>query len=77
MEKCGGCKAEAKERIEIRESLALKITTQGGRVRTSRDIREVKRRNRNESVFTRPYGLRENAETAISCRGPGHARKKK
>ena len=27
--------------------------------------------------ITRPNGLRENAETAISCRGPGPARKKK
>ena len=30
-----------------------------------------------ENVFTRPIGLRENAETAISCRGPGPARTKK
>ena len=38
----------------------------------------VKRRiNRNENVFARPNGLRENAETAISCRGPGPARKKR
>ena len=38
----------------------------------------VKRRDRNEkNVFTRPNGLRENAENAISCRGPGPARKKK
>ena len=44
---------------------------------TSIDIREVKRRNRNENVFARPNGLRENADTAISVRGPGPARKKK
>ena len=42
-----------------------------------RDLREVKKRNRNENVFSRPNGLRENAETAISFRGPGPARKKK
>ena len=42
-----------------------------------RDIRGVKRRKRNENVFARPDGLRENAETAISGRGPGLARKKK
>ena len=47
---------------------------EGGGTRYSR---EVKRRNRNENVFARPNGLRENAETAISCRGPGPARKKK
>ena len=29
------------------------------------------------NVFVRPNGLRENAETAVSCRGPGPARKKK
>ena len=28
-------------------------------------------------MFARPIGLRENAETAISCRGPGPSRKKK
>ena len=44
---------------------------------TLRDLRGVKRRNRNESVLARHDGLRENAETAISCRGPGPARKKK
>ena len=37
----------------------------------------IKRRNRNENVFARPNGLREYPETAISCRGPGPARKKK
>ena len=41
-----------------------------------RDRRGVKRRNINENVFTQPNGLRENAETAISGRGPGLARRK-
>ena len=41
-----------------------------------RDVRGVKRRNRNENVSARPNGLLENAETAISCGGPGPARKK-
>ena len=36
----------------------------------------VRRKNMKDSVFE-PNGLRENAETAISCRGPGPARKKK
>ena len=49
---------------------------QGGRGGTFRDIGGVKRRNRNENVFARPNGLRENAETAISCRRPGPARKR-
>ena len=51
--------------------------TQGERGRTLRDLRGVKRRNRNENVSARPKGLREKAETAISCRAPGPARKKK
>ena len=42
-----------------------------------RDIRGVKRRDINENVFARPTGLRENAGNAISCRGPGPARKRK
>ena len=33
--------------------------------------------NRNENVFARPDGQREDAETAISCRRPGPARKKR
>ena len=44
---------------------------------TLRDLRGVQRRDRNENVFARPNGLSENVETAISCRGPGPARKKK
>ena len=50
---------------------------QGERGGTLKDLRGVNRRNRNGNVFARPNGLRENAETAISCRGPGPARKKK
>ena len=42
-----------------------------------RDIRKGKRRKWNENVFVRPNALRENAVTAISCRGPGSARKKR
>ena len=37
------------------------------------NLREVKRRDWNENVFTRPSGQRENVETVISCRGPGPA----
>ena len=42
-----------------------------------RDVRGVELRDRNENVFARPNGLRENAETALSCGGSGPARKKK
>ena len=33
-----------------------------------RDIRRVKRRDRDEKMFARSDGLRENAEATISCR---------
>ena len=42
-----------------------------------RDLWGVTGRSRNENVCARPNGLRENAETAISCMGPGPARKEK
>ena len=35
------------------------------------------RKHKNENVFARPNGRRENTETVISCRGPEPARKKK
>ena len=41
------------------------------------DVRGVEGRYWNEHVFALPSGLREKAETAISCRGPGPTRKKK
>ena len=41
------------------------------------DIRGVGGRYWNKNVSARPNGLREKAETASSCRGPGRARKKK
>ena len=50
---------------------------QGERGEALRDIRGVKGRYWNENVFARPNGLREKAETAISCRGPGPTRKKR
>ena len=49
----------------------------GEKGETLRDLRWVKKRDWNENVFALPNGLRENAETAISCRGPGPARKKR
>ena len=75
IEKFAGYKIEVKEKIEIRERLALRNKVK--EEEQLRDVRTVKRKNRNENVFARPNGLRENAETAISCRGPGPARLKK
>ena len=50
---------------------------QGERGGTLKRFTGVKRRNRNENVFARPNGLRENAESAISVRGPGPAERRK
>ena len=48
----------------------------GGIGETLGDIRGIKQRDSNENVFARP-NVRDNAETVISCGGPGSARKKK
>ena len=40
----------------------------GGIGKTFKDIRGIERRIRSENIFARPNGLRDNAETAISCR---------
>ena len=74
MEKFGGYKTEVNELVERGQRLALR-KVEGGK--HFRDIREVARRNWTENAFAWPNGLRENAETAVSCRGPGPARKKK
>ena len=37
------------------------------------DVRGIEGRDRDEKVFARPNGHRDNAETAISCRRPGPA----
>ena len=42
-----------------------------------RYLQGAERRNRNENVFARPNGLRENPEIVIPCRGPGPARTKR
>ena len=68
-------KTDTEERMERRERLALRNTVESEK--HFRDKWGVERRDRNENVFARPDGLRENAETAISRRGPGPARKKK
>lgn len=42
-----------------------------------RGIRGIRRRARDENVFDRLNGLREEAQACILCRGPGPARKQK
>ena len=61
--------------IERRERLTLRKNLKSEK--TLGDTRGITRRDRNEKVFARPNGLRENAEYAISCRGYGPAGKKK
>ena len=53
---------------------ATKQVERGGPLRY---IRRAKERDRNENIFAWPNGPPENAEIAISCKGPGPARKKK
>ena len=67
-EKYGRYKAEVEERIERRELLAPRTKVKSEK--DVRDIREIKRRDRNENVLliARPNGLRENANSTISCR---------
>ena len=66
---------ELTERRKKRERLAL--TNKVKEEEHLRDLRGVKTRDRNENVSTRLNGLRENADSAVSCRGPGPARKKR
>ena len=75
VEKFGGHMTEVQERIERRERLVLLKTVREKNVCSY--IREGKRRDWNENVFARPSGVRQNAEIAISCRGPGPTNKKK
>ena len=77
MEKFGGYKTEVKEIIEERERLLVALRNKVKEEKHLRDIREVGGRSWNENVFARPNGLREKAETAISCRGRGLTRKNK
>ena len=71
------CGVQDRSKRKDRSKGKASAKKQGERGGTLTDLRGVKRRNRNENVFARPIGLRENAETAISCRGPGPARLKK
>ena len=74
MEKFGGYTTEVKEMIETTERLTLRNNVKEEE-HSKRHTAE--RGYRNQNAFSRPKGLRENAETAISCRGPGPPRKKK
>ena len=68
-EKFGGYKTEVKEKVEERERRALR-----NKVKEEKhigDTRGVEGRYWNGNVSTRPNGLHQKAETAISCRGPG------
>ena len=75
IKKFGGYKTEVKEIIEERERLALRNKAKAEK--HLRDIRGVEGRYWDEKISARPNGLREKAETAISCRRPGPTRKKK
>ena len=74
IEKFGGYKTEVNERIEERGRLALRNKV---KEEEHLEINGRLREDWNENVFARPNGLREKAESAISCRGPGPTRNKK
>ena len=78
-EKFGRYKAEAEERMERKERLALrnKVESGGKKHLDIYYLVEIMQRERNANVFARPNGLRENAETAIPCGRPRPAKKKK
>ena len=69
-----GVQDRSKRKDRNKGKASAKKHGEGGGTRYSR---EVKRRNRNENVFARPNGLRENPEAVILWGGPGPARKKK
>ena len=66
-----GVQDRSRRRIEVRERLAL---LNRAKEEEHLDIYGGLR-DRNENVLARPKELRENAETAISCRGPRLAMK--
>ena len=73
IEEFGGFKTKVNERIETQSKASAKKQAEKGGTPT----RRVERRYRNENVFARPNGLRENAETTILSKGPQPSRKKK
>ena len=73
--KFGGYETEVREIIEEKERLALRNKVK--EEKHFRDMRGVEGRCWSENVAARPNGLREIAETAISCTGLGPTRKKR
>ena len=71
IEKFAGYKTEVKENMQICEMSALR-----NKVKEEEHLHMNGGVKRTEHVFAPPTGLRENAETAISGRGPGLARRK-
>ena len=62
----GGIRAEIEERIERRERVALRNKLKPEKhTEIYRGLKGVY--HRDENILARPNGLRENAETAISC----------
>ena len=64
-------KVQDRSRRKDREEGQAGDKEQGGLGEALKDTRGIKRRDGNENLFARPNGLREIAETATSCRGPG------
>ena len=64
-------RSKKKDIVEQMERLALRNKVK------EEEYSEIYGGLREENVFARPNGLRENAETAISCRGHVPARTKK
>ena len=72
-----GVQDRRKRKDRKKGKAALKKKAEGEEHLEISGIREVKRRDWDEHVLTRHNGLRENAQAAISCRGPGPAKNKR
>ena len=71
------CGVQNRSKRKDRNKGMASAKKKGEREGTLKDLRGVKRRNRSKNVFPRPNRPHENAETAISCWGPGPTRKRK
>ena len=69
----GGKRQEAEEKTNTGKASARKR----GEREEILDLRDIRGVSRNENVFARPNGLRENTGTAISGSEPGPAKKKR
>ena len=63
--------------VQDRSKIKASAKKQAEREKTLGEIRGVEGIYWNKNVSARPNGLREEAETSISCRGPEPTRKKK